>query len=129
MKRLCNTKGLTLIETIVSLGILGAVILPIFNIFIFCQNVSNITDNEYISIQTAQYYMEEIKSLDEINSSAYLFDEENNLYSRVIVQGENNYGAEIRIIPDDDNIVFTIEIDVLNNGSIINSLIGSVIFE
>ena len=129
MEKLLNTKGLTLMEIIVSLGILGIVIIPLMNIFVFCQKVLCISNDEYKSIQIAQYYMEEIKAMDGIDGSIYLFDTDNSSYKRVIVQNEENYGAEIRIMPDENCVLHRVEIDVIDNGEIVSSMNGSVIFE
>ena len=129
MRKLLNIKGLTLVEIIVTLGVIGIVIIPLLNIFILCQKVLNIGRNEYEAVQTAQYYMEEIKSMDIIDSEVYSYDAESNIYERVVVQNEGKYGAEIRIVPDDNSVLHRIEINVINEGKIVSSLAGSVIFE
>ena len=129
MKKLLNVKGLTLTETIVSLGIMGIVIIPLLNIFILCQKVLCISHNEYEAMQTAQYYMEEIKAMDAIDGEIYSYNGEKKSYERIVVQNEEMFGAEIRIVPDDNSVLHKIEIDVIDDGEIINSLAGSVIFE
>lgn len=129
MRKLLNIKGLTLAEIIVTLGVIGIVIIPLLNIFILCQKVLNIGRDEYEAVQTAQYYMEEIKAMDIIDNEIYSYNAEKKLYERVVVQSEGKYGAEIRIVPDDSNILHRIEINVIDEGEIVSSLAGSVIFE
>lgn len=129
MRKLLNIKGLTLAEIIVTIGVIGIVIIPLLNIFILCQKVLNIGRDEYEAVQTAQYYMEEIKAMDIIDNEIYSYNAEKKLYERVVVQSEGKYGAEIRIVPDDSNILHRIEINVIDEGEIVSSLAGSVIFE
>jgi Tfp pilus assembly protein PilV len=129
MKKLLNIKGLTLTETIVSLGVVGVVTVPLLSMLILCQKVLSISENEYESIQTAQYYMEEIKAMDVIDSELYSYNAEEKSYERIVLQNEGKYGAEIRIMQDEDTVLYNIEIDIIDEGKIINSLAGSVIFE
>jgi Tfp pilus assembly protein PilV len=129
MKKLLNIKGLTLTETIVSLGVVGIVTVPLLSMLILCQKVLSISENEYESIQTAQYYMEEIKAMDVIDSELYSYNAEEKSYERIVLQNEGKYGAEIRIMQDEDTVLYNIEIDIIDEGKIINSLAGSVIFE
>ena len=129
MKKLLNIKGLTLTETIVSLGVVGIVTVPLLSMLILCQKVLSISENEYESIQTAQYYMEEIKAMNVIDSELYSYNAEEKSYERIVLQNEGKYGAEIRIMQDEDTVLYNIEIDIIDEGKIINSLAGSVIFE
>ena len=57
LKRILNQKGLTLVEIIVTLAVLGIVIAPLMSMFVTSQKVN----------QLAQKYMEEIKAMDTIS--------------------------------------------------------------
>lgn len=129
MKRILDFRAYTLIEIIVSLGILGIVIIPLMNVFVLCHKLLNINHREYETIQTAQLYMEEIKAMDKIDEGKYSYIDEEGLYERVVVEDSINYGAEIRIIPIDNSGLYRIEIYVLHKGEVVNDLFGSVIIE
>lgn len=128
MKKLFNNDGLTLIEVIVSLGLIGIVIIPLLNIFVLCQRVLRISNDEYEVIQTGQYYMEEIKAMDEIDKGIYFYNGEKGIYERFITNESDNLSAEIRIRPALYELHY-IEIDVLREGKVVSSLEGSVVFE
>lgn len=67
MKRILNQKGLTLVEIIVTLAVLGIVIAPLMSMFVTSQKVNVESRKEYEAIQLAQKYMEEIKAMDTIS--------------------------------------------------------------
>lgn len=128
MKKLINNRGLTLIELIVSLGLIGIVIIPLFNMFILCQRVLSMSNNEHVIIQTAQYYMEEIKAMDEIDECLYFYNAENKTYERFITNQSDDSSVEIRIKKDFYGLHY-IEIDILRDGEITSSLTGSVVLK
>jgi len=64
MKNLFNKKGLTLIEIIVTLAVLGIVIAPLMSMFVTSQKINVESRKEYEALQFAQKYMEEIKAMD-----------------------------------------------------------------
>lgn len=64
MKILFNKKGLTLIEIIVTLAVLGIVIAPLMSMFVTSQKINVESRKEYEALQFAQKYMEEIKAMD-----------------------------------------------------------------
>jgi len=66
-----NNNGLTLIEIIVTLAVLGVVISPLMTMFITSQKINNESETEYQAIQLAQEYMEELKAQNNFNSSGY----------------------------------------------------------
>ena len=67
LKRILNQKGLTLVEIIVTLAVLGIVIAPLMSMFVTSQKVNVESRKEYEAIQLAQKYMEEIKAMDTIS--------------------------------------------------------------
>ncbi len=127
MNNVMNKRGLTVIEIIMTLAVLGVVICPLMNMFITSQRIINFSDNEYKSIQTAQMYMEEIKAMDELNTELYIFNSETGCYERNVSETDNNYGAEIAIDPN--SIIYYISIDIISEGEIISSLAGSKVYE
>ncbi|MDW5300395.1 MAG: prepilin-type N-terminal cleavage/methylation domain-containing protein [Sedimentibacter sp.] len=127
MNNVMNKRGLTVIEIIMTLAVLGVVICPLMNMFITSQRIINFSDNEYKSIQTAQMYMEEIKAMDELNTELYIFNSETGCYERNVSEADNNYGAEIAIDPN--SIIYYISIDIISEGEIISSLAGSKVYE
>lgn len=128
MKRLFNMDGLTIVEIIMSLAILGIVICPLMSMFVFSQNLNNKSEIEYKSILQAQKYMEEIQAMDTLDITDYQFNSENDCYERIINESVNNYGTEIIIKPDSRNMIFDIEIVLKKSEQVINKLKGSKIF-
>ncbi|MBP1927327.1 type II secretory pathway pseudopilin PulG [Sedimentibacter acidaminivorans] len=128
MKRLFGIDGLTIVEIIISLAILGIVICPLMSMFIFSQKLNNESEIEYKSILQAQNYMEEIQAMDTLDTTNYQFNSENDYYKRIINESVNNYSTEIIIKPDSRNMIFNIEIVLKHDGQVINKLKGSKIF-
>ena len=127
MNRLFNNRGLTLIEVIMTLAILGVVICPLMNMLVLSEKINKEGRKEYKSIQTAQYYMEEIRAMDGIDMGAYVYNPEKMCYERTITTPDKNR-AEIRIRMGSYGLHY-IEVDILSEGEVINSLVGSVVFE
>ncbi len=67
MKKLLNKKGLTLIEIIVTLAVLGVVVSPLMSMFITSQKINTESRKEYEALLLAQKYMEEIKAMDTLD--------------------------------------------------------------
>ena len=128
MKRLFSRDGLTIVEIIMSLAILGIVICPLMSMFIFSQKLNNKSEIEYKSMLQAQKYMEEIQSMDTLDTTNYQFNSENDRYERIINESVNNYSTEIIIKPDSRNMIFDIEIILKHDEQVINKLKGSKIF-
>ena len=71
MKKIFNQRGLTLIEIIVTLAVLGVVVAPLMSMFVTSQKVNVESKKEYEALQLAQKYMEEIKAMDSLSMSAF----------------------------------------------------------
>ena len=127
MNRLFNNRGLTLIEVIMTLAILGLVICPLMNMLVLSEKINKEGRKEYKSIQTAQYYMEETRAMDGIDMGAYVYNPEKMCYERIITTPDKNR-AEIRIKKGSYGLHY-IEVDILSEGKVINSLVGSIVFE
>lgn len=125
MKKI-NNKGLTLIEVIMTLTVLSIVICPLMNMFVLSIKINSMSDKEYYSIQNAQYYMEEIKSAGKVNLSTYVYNFENNCYEKNIAD-ENNR-AEIKVRCGNYGLYY-VDISILKDEKLVNSLAGSIIFD
>lgn len=71
MKRIVNNRGLTLVEIIMTLALLGALICPLMNLLVISQKINSEGEKEFMVFQTAQYYMEETRSIDEIDTGFF----------------------------------------------------------
>lgn len=112
-----------------TLTMLGIVICPLMNLLVLSGKINSKSEEEYKSIQIAQNYMEEIKAIkaiDEIDTDVYLYNAEKKCYERIITDTDN-YVAEIRIRRGNYGLYY-IEVDILYNGELINSLAGSIVF-
>lgn len=128
MKNISNKSGLTLVEIIVTIAVLGIVICPLMSMFITSEKINRESDKEYKSIQQAQRYMEEIKSMSEIDTEKYSYNCEIGIYEMIVIQTNNNYGASIKIKPDRGSVLYSIEIIIRDGEEIINNLEGTKIF-
>jgi prepilin-type N-terminal cleavage/methylation domain-containing protein len=128
MNRLFNNKGLTLVEVIMTLAILGAVICPLMNLLVISQKINGEGENEYRVIQTAQYYMEETRSMDEIDAEVFVYKSEETCYERTVSNVMDGCSAEIRITPSSYGLHY-IEVDIVMDGEVIDSLEGSIILD
>ncbi len=114
-------------EIVVSLGVLGIVIVPLMNMFVFCHKVLSRSHDEYESIQLAQLYMEEIKAMAKIDEENYSYLSEGNMYERVV--DNLNYQVRICIIPEGESGLHWVEINVHRKEEVVNDLLGSVILD
>lgn len=121
LKLLRNIDGITLVETIITMAVLGAVIVPLMNLFVLSAKINNESSKEYKSILQAQKYIEEIKALSIIDTSKYIYDSSLNSYIRTVIQTDNEFGAEIKIKPQ-SNFLYSIEVKIFDDGEEINSL-------
>lgn len=74
MKNKFNSNGLTLIEVIITLAILGVVVTPLMSMFITSQKINRESEMKYNAIQLAQEQIEDIKAdntLDVSSGSGY----------------------------------------------------------
>lgn len=122
----CNNKGLTLVEVIMTITILGVVIGPLMNFLVLSEKINKEGENEYKSIQSAQYYMEEIKARDGIDTGVYIYNADDMCYERIIMSPEG-YRAEIRIREGNYGLYY-IEVDIFKGEDMLNSLKGSTVF-
>lgn len=116
MKKLFNNKGLTLIEIIMTLSILGVVVTPLMGMLITSQKINSEGSREYKSLQVAQQYMEEIKAMETFNYNGYTRTEEsgNYKYTKTIHDTESNLDVNIEISSikeDDEEVNVTEEFD------------------
>lgn len=113
MRGKINNKGLTLVEIIITLAVLGIVITPLMSMFVTSQKINAQSEIEYRAIQIAQKHMEEIKGMEYLEYSDEAGDEhydertvpdENGIirkvYERLNVDEEDNYTVDIEVIPD-----------------------------
>lgn len=124
-----NKEGVTLVEVIITIAVTGAVIVPLMTLFVMCAKINRESDKEYKSMLTAQKYMEEIKamqSMDEIENENYIYDQGTGSYERTVIQTDDEYGAEITIMPV-RSFLYSIEVLVTYRGEVINYLTGSKI--
>lgn len=119
-----SKKGFTIIESIITLGILGIIIAPIMSLFVLAAGINYDSNNYYNSILTAQRYMEEIKAMEKLNIENFIYNPENGYYEKNIIQTDKDYGAVIRIIPR-RNLLYSIEIKILDDGETIDYVKGS----
>lgn len=127
MRRLINRRGFTLVEIIVSIAILGIAITPLMGMFVMSAKINRESSREFKSFLEAQKYMEEIKAMESIDVSRYSYNSTTGAYEGTVIQTEDRLGAEVRIIPD-GSILYNIEINIIDEGKVVNSLWGSKIF-
>lgn len=97
MKRLLNYSGLTLIEVIVTLAVLGVVVTPLMSMFLTSQKINSQSHNEYKAVQIAQEYMEEIKSMESLNMSLLDLDSYNDVNEEHITGDALREGYNLHI--------------------------------
>lgn len=115
-------------EVILTLALLGVLVGPLMNLLVVSQRISSQSEKEYNYIQTAQYYMEEIKAMNEIDRSVFDYNSGEMCYERFVTSGIDDLSVEIRIRPADYGLHY-IEVDILRDGEIVSSLMGSVVFK
>lgn len=136
MKRFFNQKGLTLIEIIVTLAVLGVVITPLMSMFVTSQKVNVESRKEYEALQLAQKYMEEIKAMDTIsigtfNTGTYGEDEGIGIFTWNEKSDDDKYDLVIKVkgvvgdeeesgpaeidFDDDETITSNDDITIINN--------------
>lgn len=111
-----------------TMTILGVVICPLMNLLVLSQKINSEGEKEYRSIQTAQYYMEEIRAMDEIDTGAFVYNSEEMCYEKIIADVLDDCSAEIKITPGSYGLHY-IEVDIKSDGEVINSLTGSMILD
>jgi prepilin-type N-terminal cleavage/methylation domain-containing protein len=122
-----NNRGMTLVELIVTIAVLGILIAPVTSMFVFSAKINMAASNEYEIAMLAQSYMEEVKSMMELDTQKYAYNAATGKYERNVPETESNYGAEITI-EKGEGILYLIDIFIINEGEVINSLEGSKVF-
>lgn len=111
MGKKLNNKGMTLIEIIITLTILGIVVAPLMSMFITSQKVNQESEMKYNAIQLAQKYMEDIKSdnnLDVSSGSGYSGTGGN--YTKTI---PNDGGYRLMIDINENDVVELEDVDAV----------------
>lgn len=127
MRWLINRRGFTLAEIIVSIAILGITIGPLMGMFVLSAKINSESSREFKSFLEAQKYMEEIKAMESIDASRYSYNSITGAYECTVIQTVDKLGAEVRIIPK-GSILYNIEVNIIDDGKVVNSLWGSKIF-
>jgi len=100
LKSILNRKGLTLIEVILTLAVLGVVVTPLMGMFVTSQKINVESHNEYKAVQLAQKYMEEIKAMDILNISSLHLDSSNDSDKEHITGNVSSEGYDLHIYID-----------------------------
>ena len=125
--RMLNNMGLTLVEIIMTIAVAGILIVPLMSMFVFSAKINAESSREFKAVQQAQFYMEEIKSMDEFGIDKYAYNSDSGKYERFVDEMGSEFGVEV-IISYDGGIIYYISISVIDEGEVISSLEGSVIF-
>ncbi len=133
MKIIKNNKGLTLIEILITLAVLGIVVSPLMSMFITSQKINNESEMKYRAIQLAQKHLEEIKSMKQLDNSKYParsgvygkeFSYSNGYIIDVIIKkGDDFGGSDIDVSEIPEN--FDIERDIGTYTDSYNIEVGS----
>jgi prepilin-type N-terminal cleavage/methylation domain-containing protein len=124
--RIINNSGMTLVELIITMAVLGILIAPVMTMYAFSAKINMEAANEYKSAMLAQSYMEEIKAMEELDTQKYEYDSGTGKYEFIVPETEGSYGAEITIAGE--GIVYSINISIIQGGNVIRKLEGSKIF-
>lgn len=122
-----KSSGMTLIELIMTLAVLGILIAPVMSMFVFSARINRAARNEFKTGMIAQSYMEEIKAMEELDAQKYVFNAGTGKYERHVPETKSNYGAEITI-EKGEGIVYLIDISIINDGEVVKKFEGSKIF-
>jgi prepilin-type N-terminal cleavage/methylation domain-containing protein len=122
-----NNRGMTLVELIMTIAVLGILIAPVTSMFVFSAKINMSSSNEYKTAMLAQSYMEEIKSMIELDTQKYAYNAATGNHERFVPETENSYGVQI-IIEEGEGIVYLIEVSTIHDGEVVKSLEGSKIF-
>lgn len=124
MRKKLNNKGLTLIEIIVTLAVLGVVVTPLMSMFITSQKINTESEKEYAAIQLTQKYMEELKSMDVLdtdNFDGYSYDSVKNAYIREVSDNEYDLFIQVKKVGTESGTIgLTNPADGINDFSILS---------
>lgn len=124
--RRLNTHGFILIEVILSITLLGIVVVPLMSVFVMSAKINQESSKEYKALLQAQENMEEIKANDVIDFNDFVYKSELGYYEKTVEQTEERFGTIVKIIPK-NNLISSIEVSIIHNGEVVNTLIGSKI--
>ncbi|MEA5095461.1 MAG: prepilin-type N-terminal cleavage/methylation domain-containing protein [Sedimentibacter saalensis] len=122
-----NRRGMTLVELIMTITVLGILIAPVTSMFVFSAKINSAAGKEFEAGMLAQSYMEEIKAMEELDKQKYVYNSWTGKYERCVPETESNYGAEISI-EKGEGIVYLIDISIINDGEVVKVFEGSNIF-
>jgi prepilin-type N-terminal cleavage/methylation domain-containing protein len=125
--RIANNHGMTLVELIVTIAVLGILIAPVTSMFIFSAKINLAASNGFEAAMLAQSYMEEIKAMKELDTQKYVYNSVTGKYERFVPEMENSYGAQITI-ERGEGIAYLIEVSIIHDVEVIKCLEGSKIF-
>ena len=94
-----NNKGLTLVEILITIAVLGIVIIPLMSMFITSQKMNNESEMKYRAIQFAQEELETIKAMEQL-------DTDDDGYPP---RGDGSYGYETS--PDSEGYTIDVKIE------------------
>ena len=94
-----NNKGLTLVEILITIAVLGIVIIPLMSMFITSQKMNNESEMKYRAIQFAQEELETIKAMKQL-------DTDDDGYPP---RGDGSYGYETS--PDSEGYTIDVKIE------------------
>lgn len=114
MRNTFNNKGLTLIEIIVTIAVLGVVVSPLMSMFITSQKINNEGDKEFKKLQVAQRFLEDVKSLYVLSDIEKLEYNDYNGTKKYISNGEG-YKLEYSSY-EDLNKEYDVKVDILKEG-------------
>lgn len=118
-----NNRGLTLIELIVTLGILGIIITPLSALFINSAKYSRFAEDKLKATSIAQEYMEKIKSQDIVNEGEKR-ETRGNFEVIINIDDDSRYRF-LNLVEDEpireskDNIKYNFTVKVGNEDSIV----------
>lgn len=127
MKIKLNSKGFTLLEIIISMGLLSITICPLLSMIILAAKINKISDIEYKTMQLAQAHMEEIAVMKSIDGEKYTYNDKTKNYERVVYEYDD-YKTEIKIKRTGEENLYSVEVIVKKDGQEINELKGTKLF-
>lgn len=101
-----NNKGFTLIELIVTIGILSISLVPLSSMFIQSAKVNSMTSENYDATLVAQHYFEEIESIEDESDAGvkgYTYDSSIKLFTKDISDGKFNVSIRLEAVSGTEN--------------------------
>lgn len=94
IKKMRDNKGFTLLEIVITIGILGIIVIPIFSLFVNTAKTNAMAEDKIQATMIAQKYMEKIKSSKSIEEVSISKDGDFNvnIQKRDLYSSEGNSG-------------------------------------